>query len=692
MFYRKQILISFILLLNLNLAEAQNTYQKNQTEKQDSSKLSGKIEEVTVTAFRTPYNLLNIPAPINLITPLQLEAGNSFTPVEALNQVPGIFMHHGTLNTNRLTIRGIGSRTPYSSNKIKAYFGEIPLTSGDGETTLEDLENSAIKRVEIIKGPSSSLFGAGLGGVMLFHPKNVTRNFVQYQTTLASFGASKNTFSAGIVQNHINIYAIGSVLQSDGFRENNQTNRTNLLLNSQYSFSENVNIQVLLTATKMKAFIPSSIDYPTWEQYPEQAAANWKAIEGYEEYSAGQFGISLNIFTDKNEKISVATFGNIKEADELRPFNKLEENRNFIGWRGYIQKNISGENIRITLTSGFEFFREKFNWSTHSNDLNRVILSDNVEKRSYENLFFQMETGFYNRLYISTGINGNLTRFNYTDKFPENGDKSGKHSYKPVVSPRIGVNFLIIPQLSVFGNVSHGFSTPSFEETLLPEGEINTDIKPESGWSYETGIRTIINEQIQASVSYFRIYIENLLVARRTGEDAYIGVNAGESLHPGFEAELKWSVLQAGNYPNLMLAGNATIADYRFTDFIDNGVDYSGKNLPGTAKNTWFANCIFSPSKNIDLNFWFRNTGKMPVNDANSDFTKPYGITNAEIKYSGKLKKIHLEIKGGAQNIFDKKYVSMLAVNAPAFGNSLPRYYYPGEPLNFYFSVLVRME
>src|SRR5690554_2946896 len=139
---------------------------------QNHTSLSEKIDEVTVTAFRTPYNLLNIPAPVNLISPAQLEAGSALTPVEALNQVPGVLMHHGTLSTNRLTIRGIGSRSPYGSNKVKAYWGEIPLTGGDGETVLEDLENYAIQRIEVIKGPSSSLYGAGLGGTILFQPKH----------------------------------------------------------------------------------------------------------------------------------------------------------------------------------------------------------------------------------------------------------------------------------------------------------------------------------------------------------------------------------------------------------------------------------------------------------------------------------------------------------------------------------------
>ena len=488
--------------------------------------MSGDIDEVTVTAFRSPYNLFNTPAPINVITPMQLELGNALTTVEALNQAPGILMHNGTLNTNRLTIRGIGSRTPYATNKIKAYFGEIPLTSGDGETTLEDLENTSIKRIGNYKRPSSSLFGAGLGGVILFHPKTASQSFVQNQTTVASFGTIKNILSAGLVENKLNIFALGSMLKSDGYRENNETKRSNILLNSIYSFSEKTNLQVLLKGTKMKAYIPSSLDYPTFKESPEKAAANWKNIEGYEDYTNGQFGVSLNVLTNGNHKISAATFGSFRDADELRPFNRLKEKSNYIGWRAYVQKTINDSKNKFVITSGIEFFREKYNWSTLSNN-DASLLSDNQERRQYENLFFQMESSFSEKYFISAGVNGNLTRFYYTDKFTENGDQSGNQHYQPTISPRLGATIIMNSYLSVFGNISHGFSTPSFEETLLPAGEINHEIKPETGWNAEIGFRSQFSEHIQFSASYYRIYVKNLLVARRTGEDAYVGVNAG---------------------------------------------------------------------------------------------------------------------------------------------------------------------
>lgn len=315
-----------------------------------------------------------------------------------------------------------------------------------------------------------------------------------------------------------------------------------------------------------------------------------------------------------------------------------------------------------------------------------------MERRQYENLFFQVESNFHNKFFISAGVNGNLTRFYYTDKFLDNGDQSGNQNYQPTISPRIGANVVLNRKLSAFGNVSHGFSTPTFEETLLPEGEINPDIKPETGWNTEIGIRSQISDRLQFTASYYRIYIKNLLVARRTGYDTYIGVNAGKSLHPGFETEIKWNVTNPLKYPLLILSGNATFANYHFSEFIDLDVDYSGNNLPGTTKSTWFLMANFNLTKDFNFNLWYRYADKMPVDDANSAYSDAYGITNLEANYFLKLNKLKLELKGGVQNIFDIHYASMLAINAPAIGNNLPRYYYPGNPRNYFVSVLIGLE
>ena len=361
--------------LNENPADSLFTF------KQDTAFFTEDINEVTVKAFRKPYNLLNIPAPVNLLLPSAIETGSALNPVEALNQVPGILMHHATLTTNRLTIRGIGTRSPYATNKIKAYFGEIPLTNGDGETTVEDLENPSIQSIEIIKGPSSSLYGAGLGGTLLFQPVSNEKNFVQHQTTYASFNTWKNTLSAGINQNKLNIFLLGSILNSQGFRENNATNRANLMLNGNYRFSPKISMEALIKYTKLKAYIPSSVELNTFLNHPERAAENWRTIGGYEAYDKGQLGLSFIVLPTNSSKISVAAFGSFRDSDEPRPFNLLLESSAYMGSRGYYQINIPVSYYVFTVTSGYEIFRENYNWSTWSNNDPEQVLSDNKEKR-----------------------------------------------------------------------------------------------------------------------------------------------------------------------------------------------------------------------------------------------------------------------------------------------------------------------
>lgn len=121
------------------------------------------LNEVVVSTNQIPKTLRKAVASINILSTTQIERGNNINITPILNRVPGIYMQTGALNTNRITIRGIGSRNLFGTAKIRAYFEDIPLTTGSGETTIEDFELNSIGRFEIIKGAASSIYGAGLG-------------------------------------------------------------------------------------------------------------------------------------------------------------------------------------------------------------------------------------------------------------------------------------------------------------------------------------------------------------------------------------------------------------------------------------------------------------------------------------------------------------------------------------------------
>ncbi|MFY7728738.1 MAG: TonB-dependent receptor plug domain-containing protein, partial [Flavobacterium sp.] len=120
------------------------------------------LNEVVISGFHLNDSLQTVPAAVSVLTNLQRNNNTDIAPL--LNTLPGVQMQSGALNTNRISIRGIGARTTYGTNKIRAFYGNIPLTTGDSETTIEDIDLEAIQKVEVIKGPFSSIYGAGLGG------------------------------------------------------------------------------------------------------------------------------------------------------------------------------------------------------------------------------------------------------------------------------------------------------------------------------------------------------------------------------------------------------------------------------------------------------------------------------------------------------------------------------------------------
>ena len=72
---------------------------------------------------------LNGIVPSSIIT-IQSFKNSSPSELSAhLNKISGVYVLSGALNTNRITIRGVGSRTPYGTDKVKLYYNDIPVTT-----------------------------------------------------------------------------------------------------------------------------------------------------------------------------------------------------------------------------------------------------------------------------------------------------------------------------------------------------------------------------------------------------------------------------------------------------------------------------------------------------------------------------------------------------------------------------------
>ncbi len=503
------------------------------------------------------------------------------------------------------------------------------------------------------------------------------------QVSVGSFQTVKYTGKLAIAGKNSGHSLVYSHLHSNGYRENNETNRHNLTWTSTVT-KNRTKIDLLGAFVKMDAFIPSSIDLKTFQETPQKAASNWLATRGYEDYTTAFGGVSVQQTLNRNWQLKIGTFGHYNKNNELRPFNILQEKNHYMGFRSVLEKKYVFGKMTTRLLLGDEYFSENYRWQTLQND-NRVagnLLSDNQELRWYNNLFFLTDFDIQEKLLISASLNYNQTAYNYRDLFLSDGDQSGDRRFNPVVSPRLAATWVLSEKFRLYSVVSHGFSPPTLEETLMPNGQRNPSIKPETGWNYEAGIKASLSNTVYFELSAYYMKIRNLLVAQRTAEDAYMGINAGATTHPGLEFKLDYKFLERQQW-SAWFRMNANLTNYRFASFIDNGHDYSGNKLTGTPASTsnWMLEATHA--KGFFLNLHVQTVGRIPIRDDNALFTDAYMLANWMAGYEKSFNRLSVSLMSGIQNVFDTHYASMILINATAFGTQSPRYYYPGLPRNF---------
>ncbi|WP_282123823.1 TonB-dependent receptor family protein [Algibacter mikhailovii] len=658
------------------------------------------LNEVIINSNQMPSKLKKSVNSLSLISTNDIMLGNNVDLSQTLNRASGIFMQSGALNTNRLTIRGIGSRNLFGTAKIRAYFKDIPLTNGSGETSIEDFELGAISKFEIIKGAGSTTYGAGLGGTIHITPKNGLFNKAKLTSELSagSFGLLKGIigFSYGSKKEDIN--ALYSNTHSDGYRDNNNYNRQTFTFSSNHFLNKSNQISLLFSYVDLKAFIPSSLNEDDYLNNPESAAFQWKSAKGHEDFKRGIIGLSWEHDYSLKTKQITSLFSSLKDAYEARPFNILEENTKALGIRTKIVSELKLFEDTINYAIGFEVFNDQYKHQTFQNlyqdfppgtgSVKGDALSNFKEQRYYYNIFLDSNYAINPNTTLVFGINMNQTFFNLEDRFPtspENPDQSGDFKFDIIASPKFGISHLITNNISLYSNISHGFSPISLEETLLPNGLINNNIKPETGWNYELGTRgTLFNNKLNFQASIFRMDVKNLLVPRRTDSDEFIGINAGRTQHDGLELNLGYNIVNTHTV-TLDSFLSYTLNAFTFKEFIDDDADYSENDLTGVPSEVFNLGLVCNFQVGIYANINYQYVGEIPITDSNNLYSNSYKLSNCKVGFQRNLNKnLNVNVFFGINNIFDETYASQLLINASGFGGNAPRYYYPGNPKNYY--------
>jgi iron complex outermembrane receptor protein len=673
------------------------------------SKASG--QEVRIDTIEISVSASPLPkAGQNVLSALDFRQNDGLQYQEILHRSPGIWMQTGALNTNRISLRGIGNRSPFATSRLRAYFGEIPLTTGIGETTLEDIPTQVLQNINIWKGPAPLPLGSGLGGAMQLDPWGDTRfssSDLSVEWGTGSFGQQQlhTTAFLHLPNSGTDLRLDYNRLHQDGYRENNQYDRSNFFASGRIRSGDRQEWQFLVHQVDLCAEIPSSLNRTDFENTPQIAAPNWAAVEGFEEYQKGLGGLSYQYTFNANWKAKAALFGSYRNSYESRPFNILTENSIATGARLGLEWNRSGQTWR-GLKWGGEFFREQLSWQTYETFSGNLgpINSDNEEVRQLWYSFISTEFQFSKRLNLLAGLNVSQVAYDLEDRFVSDSlDLSSTYDFDPAILPRLQLNWQALDgpqQLRLYALWSRGYAAPTLEETLTPDGTFNPDIQPELGWNAEVGGQGRFFQGsgkgllLDVNGSVFFMPVSNLLVARRTAEDQFIGLNAGQTHHLGAELQLelmkRWDQLSSS--PVLQSGLAYTCSRFRFAEFIDDADDFSGNALTGAPPHQlrwWMRGSLdLRPQWRLFASLSYQFVSQVPITDANSVYSDPYDLVHLKMGSQFQVSDQWMfSIEGGINNLLNEQYASMVLINASSFGNAAPRYYYPGLPRHYYLRI-----
>lgn len=673
-------------------------------------------------------------APLSATAPLL-----NFT--SGLNLIPGISAQEGAANTAKFSYRGFGARSQYTTSHTLFYLDEIPITTLQGFSTFEDLNPQYISNAALME-QGNGLYPNALGSVVKLNssglltslgwPNLSGRNTITNLFTVGSFGLISENLLYHNSKQEISVAYENT--QRRGWRENSAFERQSLYLNGKKLLGEN--LQLLVYGIKNRSEIPSSLSLDDFENNPERAAPGWGRIKGYEQYDKLITGITYRNYPElmavppTKMQVSSTLFYQYRDGFEPRPFNILDDESHHGGLRTTVMKRFEGKrasalkafaeyHLGTENTSTFENLYDSLSGSY--NNVGAGINSTQIFSQlihagaAFSSGFSKRDTNDY-RFTYDLSLNG------YYQTNQINSDIA--YDIPFTVSPGLKLRYnpsktrMLTPYFSIY----RSYSIPSLAENLNPDGSLNTGLEPEKAWTGEIGLSGIIlwphhsriyeHHSINWEADLYYSEVQNLIVPKVVGPDQVVATNSGSSRHAGLELSAGFGDYLWGKDKSLDADKSAWKYSYNlngyygyfvYKDFSDTTGTFSGNRLPGFPEwqLTFTGEIIYEryrkgvatrlpPLKNVSLGCQFQATGGYYINDQNTVRNEPFFLMQTWLAYQYVFEKHWMcSIKAGVKNLTNTHYAAMTVVNNQAFGHSQPRFYYPGEPVNWFSQLTI---
>lgn len=645
------------------------------------------LNEVTVKAFEANRSISEVAAPVHIIEPKAIERFDNIGILPILNLYPGVQMEERSPGSYRISIRGSSVRSPFGVRNVKVYWNEIPFTDANGVSYFNLLDINSLNSIEILKGPSASIYGAGMGGVILLDGKSAktkqnTRNSLNVNTHLGSYNTQNRTISFTAASSKVNTYLAYSHAGTDGYRDHSKMRRDVFNYRSSLFLADKYTLHLNGFYSDIYYQTPGGLTIDQRNNNPRDARLATRFTPSSDEQKAAIYqkmlslGLSQELkFTDKLTS-TLSIFGN--NADLKNPFITNYEIRSEKSF-GLRNKNvlvISESNIKSKAVFGVEYQKTNSDFDVYDN--NGGERGGNQYHKivdAYQtSIFAQIEAELPSAVFMTGGLSLNKQTYNYQRI---GGLQVSNQTSGVPVMPRLSVLKSFGNPISIFASISKGFSPPTVQEfaTIFQPLSNVVTLDAESGTNLEFGLKGESGEfSYQANIYSLQM---NDAIVRGSISDQDIFSNAGKASQKGLELLGEYQK-SFSNLSEVHVLMSSDFKDYKYIEFTDQEKVFDGNQIPSVPKKTF--NLVIDYALKNGL-FWNNNlnfTDKTPLDNANTVFADSYYLLSSRIGWKKAFNLWLVKVYLGGDNLLDEKY--SLGNDINAFGN---RYYNPSPKRNW---------
>ncbi|MBU4311805.1 MAG: TonB-dependent receptor [Candidatus Omnitrophica bacterium] len=443
---------------------------------EDSARYAIDLERIVVTPSKVEQKYKYSTQNTSIITERDIESSAATEITEVLDLLPSVdILEYGSAGSTR----SVHTRGASSSQVLTLIDGRPINTPRDGVTDFNSIPLSNIERIEVLRGPASSMYGAGaVGGVVNIITKSgKDKMHTEVLNKFGSFNTKLSSLTHGYKIKDFDYFLSYDYLASHGHRDNADYLSNNVNTKLGYEFDADNRIALSTGYYNSETGAPgllSNIDLDDQQ-------------ENFKKYIDMTYDGKLF-----EEDIALKFFHNFDRLEFIETFEPMDKDTH--------QTKVYGADAQISRVF-FDVFRTSVGAGYQEHRLN----SSTSSKHTYnlKAFYFESELDFFDKGSMKFG-----TRW---DDYSNFGDK---------MSPSASFNFWLSDEVKIHGLAAKSFRAPTFNDLYWPREdwgiwggvEGRSTLGPEKAFSYEAGVSGYLFEKFKSDVTFFRTNFDNLII------------------------------------------------------------------------------------------------------------------------------------------------------------------------------------